>query len=194
MAKSSNVKPIIDVDKLEADVRLLVRGIPLDDDKYIEMIAGIPSGKDIFRDTVGHPNDRGLAWMDAWRVCMEDMLLSRDIQGMMTVCYYAVVRLKAHVEALAFAAGAAQPYVFHSMDTKTGLSKGRETKAHKTTDRQKRITRAVKKRMADNCRDSLHSARQHVADNSLALLGETLSFDSVRRATAAMKGGKKKKK
>lgn len=84
--------------------------------------------------------------------------------------------------------------VIHARRSKKGLNKGREKKAEKTTDRRKKITDAVKARLAANSRDSLTSARQYVADNSLAIIGKTISFDAAKRATATMKPRKKIKK
>ena len=75
--------------------------------------------------------------------------------------------------------------VIHSNKVQKGLGTARKKKASKTTDRRKDITDAVKARMAANKGDSLHSARQYVASQN------GISFDAVKRATAAMKPARK---
>lgn len=81
-----------------------------------------------------------------------------------------------------------EPKVIHATKADKGLDTARKKKAGKTADRRKEITAEVKARMAANKKDSLHSARRHVADQRV------ISFDAVKDATANMKPRKKMKK
>ena len=181
-------KPLIDLDKLHLDVRRLAAGEVPDDDPYLKMMAGIPPDEEaLFLDTVRH-DDHGLDWMDAWRVVMDGKILDDDVQGAMAVCCFAVERLKAHVETLAMALGAAKPRIARTVKADDTLPEARKKKAEYKATRDKPIMDAVKKRMDDNKGDSLHSARQHVADQ------QGISFDAVKRATVTLKPRKKMKK
>ncbi len=197
-------KSVIDVEKLQADVKRLIAGDPLCNDQYMKMIADIPSRLDIFHDTMRHPEDDGLNWLYAWDVYMDERLLVNDVQGALTLCSYAVVRLTAHVATLADAARKAQKRVFHSIGSDEGLKAARKKRAAKTISGYKKICDAVNVRM-NNAKETLNNARTHVAANSLILLPELcgkdpsgndrpLSFDTVRRATRHMKGRKKTKR
>jgi len=81
-----------------------------------------------------------------------------------------------------------EPMVVQANKSRKGLGKGRTRKAVKTAARQKAITAAVQARMDANRRESLYSARHYVATQ----LG--ISFDSVKRATTAIKPRNKMKK
>jgi hypothetical protein len=79
-----------------------------------------------------------------------------------------------------------EPLVSSGARSRDGLKKGREKKTQKLVKRRSKITQAVEKRLAENSKETLTSARNYVAGQ----LG--ISCDSVRRATRKLKPKKNK--
>ena len=142
----------------------------------------------IFFDILQHA-DCALDWVlpAFWKI--ERKMQADDAEGALADALSSIVRLSKLVNVLGMAIPACRKRIKHSMKaTENGLPKARAKKAQKDDNRRKEITDAVKVRMEANRKDSLHYARQYVATQ----LG--ISFDAVKRATAAMKPRKKMKK